>query len=82
MSPRLFISAFERFKPENESVEDEQWLKSPSTQKVQKWTKMIHLNMRLTIQDLAERLNISFESMLSILIDDLQMCTKCVPRHL
>jgi [histone H3]-lysine36 N-dimethyltransferase SETMAR len=80
---------YERFKSGNESVEDEQRSGRPSTSKtdenVQKVSKLIRSNRRLTIRELTEELNISYGSVQSILTDNLQMrrvSAKFVPRLL
>ena len=78
---------FERFRNGCESVEDEERSGRPSISKtqenVERVSKMIRSNRRLTIREIYEDLNISYGSVQNILTTDLNMrrvSAECVPR--
>ena len=72
---------YERFIRGNESVEDEERSRLPSTSKtdenVQKVAKLVRPNRQMTIRELTEELSISYGSVQNIL-----MSAKFVPRLL
>jgi len=68
---------FERFRNGCESVENEERLGHPSTSKtqenVERVSKMIRSNRRLTIREISEDLNVSYGSVQNILTTDLNI---------
>ena len=68
---------FERFRNGCESVEDEERSGRPSTSKtqenVERVTEMIRSNRRLTIREISEDLNISYDSVQNILTAEFNM---------
>jgi len=68
---------FERFRNGCESAEDEEGSGRPSTSKtqenVERVREMVRSNMRLTIREISEDLNISYGSVQNILSADLNM---------
>ena len=74
---KMVYKWFERFCNGCESVEDKERLGRPSTSKtqenVERVSKMIRSNRRLTIREIAEDLNISYGSVQNILTTDLNI---------